>query len=207
MPTGILAQHNISLQGGLTISNLQKYGTKSALESMSFYSDIYTTIPFYCPYLSLEYEFDYKKYRFSTGLSLLGLGANNFVFDNHSTAEMYLTLPLLAGIKWDLPKNFSITVEMGVELGIRVFNIGNVVLAKNTGRIGGNIGAVAGLETGWKNFRLGARLHIGLTDYFIWETSGSDEKVYFKHASGTVYLGYTLWKSGNAKKRKLEKLD
>lgn len=206
MPATIQAQHNIALQAGITISNLQKYGSKVALENISLYGDIYNTTPLYCSYLSVEYEFDYKSYRFSTGLSFLSMGANRFVFEDSNTGEAYLTIPILAGKKWTLPKDFSITVEIGIEPGIRILNIGQVALASRN-KIGGNIGAAMGVEASWKNLRIGARLHIGLTDYFIWETSGSDEKVYFKHASGTVYLGYTLWKSGEVEKRKLEKLD
>jgi hypothetical protein len=62
----IQAQHKLSLYSGVTISKLQSYGN-SAVANGAIHSDLYGGPPLSAPYLSLEYEHDYKTFRFSTG--------------------------------------------------------------------------------------------------------------------------------------------
>ena len=199
------AQHNISINGGLSISNLQKYGSPSALKKISVHNELFSTTPYYCPFLGLEYEFDFKRYRFSSGLSFLTMGANDFVFSNETTAEMYLSLPLLAGIKWPISSKTSIMIEAGAEFGLQILNMGTVLLGSRINKINGNIGLVAGIEGAWKNLRFGTRFHLGLTDYFSWDVNNGKDIIHFKHASITIYLGYTLWNSKRSKERRLKR--
>lgn len=196
--TSCIAQHSISIKGGMTISNLQKYGNEQALKDINLYYDgMFNTTPFYNPYLSLEYAFDYKPFRISSGLSLLSLGANNFIEKNSSTGKIYLTIPLLIGRKWRIVNNFSITAEIGGNFGLKILNIGDVELAKSMDRIEGDIGITGGLETSWKKIKLGTKLQIGLTNYFDWTTqiNNNTQRVDFRHSSITFYIGYTLWSS------------
>ena len=64
---------------------------------------------------------------------------------------------------------------------------------------------VAGIEGAWKNLRFGTRFHLGLTDYFSWDVNNGKDIVHFKHASITIYLGYTLWNSKRSKEKRLER--
>ncbi len=194
--TNIFAQHSISLEGGATVSNLQKYGSKIALEDISK-SEMFDTKPFYFPYLGLSYEFDWHPFCFSTGLSFLTMGATDLIIKNTTTSELYLNLPVLVGRKWDISADAFVSAKIGAEFGLKIINIGELVLAKNYNQLGSNIGAVGVIEGVFKNFKLGARLHIGLTNYYSWKMKSNQEIVDFKHSSLTIYLGYILWRNKN----------
>lgn len=202
----ISAQHNISIQGGVSISNLQKYGSKTALQGAGVYSDLFSTTPYVAPYLGVEYEFHFKPYVFSTGISFLTIGASDFFYKGYNTAEMYITVPILVGRRWLLPKNFAITARLGFDLGWKVLNFGDVATAGNMNRANGNIGAAGVLQGTWKKFSLGARIHVGLTNYFSWDVNNNKEQIHFRHSAVSVYLGYKIWDSSVVKAKKSKRL-
>ena len=204
-------QHNIALNSGFSISNLLKYGSPAALKTINvYYGELFNTSPYYSPFLGIEYEFDFKRCRFSSGLSFLTMGADDFFFPNEPTGVTYLSLPLLAGIKWPISSKTSIMIEVGAEFGIEILNIGTVTpgnrfFNKINGKIEGNIGLVAGLEGAWKNLRFGTRFHLGLTDYTTWDVNYGKDITYFRHYSITIYLGYTIWNAEKSKERRLKR--
>jgi hypothetical protein len=189
------AQHSISIHGGGSVSNLQKYGTPTALEGAGVYSDLFSTTPYFSPYLGGEYEFHFEPYIFSAGISFLTIGADNFFYKNYSTAEMYLTLPLLIGRKWEVSNDFSISAKAGFDLGWKILNFGEIASAGNIDKANANIGAAGVVQVNWKRTSFGARLHVGLSNYFSWNVNNSKEQVHFRHSAVTLYVGYTLWKS------------
>lgn len=202
------AQHKISAYGGWTASKLQVYfnpnvptGTNSEVFDFSF---------LHSPYVAMEYEYDWKKLRLSTGLSMTCLGTGRFWGEDQPWAGIYLNIPVIAGIKWNLPKNWSLTIETGIEAGLKLSAMGVVFVDDIDGivngvpqkkKVQGNINSILGLEANWKKFRFGARLQVGLTDFKVWNDDAT-----MKHLALTTYIGCTLWDSKLAKERKAKRL-
>lgn len=186
------AQHKISAYGGWTASQTQNY-------QAPIYNEIYAAL--HMPYLGFEYEYDYKKLRFSTGLSFTTLGRSMSSEKQIPIGAMYANLPIIAGIQFELPKNWGFTIEAGAELGIQLSPISAIIYAGDPNKIESNINAIVGIETQWKAFRFGARLQIGLTTFMPWRTWAND-----KHLGITTYLGYTLWDSKIAKEKRAKRL-
>lgn len=187
------AQHKISGYVGWTASKLEVYSKTNATINNLDYGFLHT------PYLAFEYEYDWKKLRFSTGLSGIGMGASDFFGKDTHWGGVYINIPILAGINWDLPKNWGLMVESGVEAGLKLVNIGDITTIDDmNNKVKGNINAVLGLESNWKRFRFGVRLQVGLTDFNKWSNSAT-----LKHVGVTTYLGYTLWDSGKKKASKM----
>lgn len=184
------AQHQISIHGGWTISNLQKYGDKAEIKKISAKGAMFDTRIYQFPYLAAAYEYDWGAFRFSTGLSFLTLGADNYFLPNEAVASMYLTVPLMAGRKWQLSDNTSLTASLGAEFGVRLMSTATITLASDAFRVRGNINAAGGLEVQHKRFKFGAKLHVGLTNYGSW---GTTPRVYFRHSGITAFIGYVLW--------------
>jgi hypothetical protein len=177
------AQHKISTYAGWTASQAQNY------EKDTPYKEISGTL--HMPYLGFEYEYDWKKLRFSTGLSFTTLGRSMSTEKQMAVGSMYVNLPIIAGIQFDLPKNWGLTLEAGAEVGLELSSISVVIYAGDYNhKIGSNVNAVAAVETQWKQFRFGTRLQVGLTTYTPWRMG-----VNYKHLGLTTYLGYTLWDS------------
>lgn len=204
----IQAQHKISLYGGWTASRLQVYFKEGV--STSTNSEVFDFSFLHSPYLAMEYEYDWKKLRISTGLSMTCMGTGRFWGEDQPWAGLYLNIPIIAGLKWDLPKNWSITAETGIEAGLKLSAIGVVFLADTDfisngvlykKKVQGNINGVLGLEANWKRFRFGTRLQVGLTDFNVWNNIAT-----MKHLAITTYIGYTLWDSKLAKERKAKRL-
>jgi hypothetical protein len=185
------AQHKISAYAGWTASQTINY-------QAPVYNEIYAVL--HMPYLGFEYEYDYKKLRFSTGLALTTFGRSMSAEKQIALGSTYLNMPIIAGIQFNLKKNWGLTIESGVELGLEIASISSFVIGGDNNKREGNINAILGLETQWKAFRLGSRLQIGLTTFMPWRTWATD-----KHAGITTYLGYTLWDSKIAKEKRAKR--
>jgi len=189
------AQSKISLYGGYTFSEFAFYGQADRL-------DLYSTDYYghHSPYLALEYEYDYKKVRFSTGISTAAMGSRRYL-SKWGVGELYATVPLLAGYQWSFSNNLGLTLEGGLEFGIGYGSLGIVFVDNRNFKY--NIGAAIAIEGQWKRFRYGTRFHLGLTDYkYVYNTDGTRTPI--KHYAFTFYVGYTLWdaQKKRAKKRK-----
>lgn len=188
------AQHKISAYAGWTASQTQNY------QNPALYQEVSSVL--HMPYLGLEYEYDWKKLRLSTGLSVTTMGRSFSTEKQVPMGSMYANLPIIAGIQFDLPKNWGLTLEGGVELGLEIASVSVITYAGDyDNKIDGTVNALVGLETQWKQFRFGTRLQIGLTTYMPWR-SGVD----YKHLGVTTYLGYTLWDSKIAKEKRAKRL-
>lgn len=188
------AQHKISVYGGWTASQLQNYKTPHQYPEVS--------AVLHMPYLGFEYEYDWKKLRLSTGLSVSTIGKSVSKEKQLAVGSMYVNLPIIGGIQFDLAKNWGLTIESGVELGLELSSVSvYFTIADYNNKTKGNINGILALETQWKAFRLGTRLQIGLTQYRPWRTISDD-----RHAAITTYLGYTIWDSQIAKTKRAKKL-
>jgi hypothetical protein len=188
------AQHKISAYAGWTASQSINY------QSPARYKE--TSAVLHMPYLGFEYEYDWKKLRLSTGLSVSTLGRSFSAEKQMPVGSMYANIPLIAGVHFELPKNWGLTLEGGAEFGLEISPISVISYGRNyDNKMEGNINAVAGLETQWKQFRFGTRLQIGLTTYMPWR-----QDVNYKHAGITTYLGYTIWDSKIAKDKRAKQL-
>ncbi|WMX12864.1 MULTISPECIES: hypothetical protein [unclassified Aureispira] len=198
----ISAQHNISATAGWTVSTLYKVGTRAALNTSSYYADLYEFTPFYTLNINVKYEYTYNLFRLSTGFSLLSLGANDYFFKGFENVFMYLTIPVLLGYKKNFSKEISLVIEGGSEFGLSLANVGSVINAAKKGQTRPYIGLLFGIEGKYKRFSLGARFHLGLNDFEQHTFSSKNETIYFKHIGSTIYLGYTIWDSSKVKKKK-----
>ncbi len=194
----IQAQHKISAYGGWTASKIQVYSNtqKNPLDDELFAFPI-----LHRPYLSFEYELDWKKLRLSTGLSTTIWGTSSTWGGTLQWAEMYLNLPIIAGLRLDLPKSWNLTIESGFETGIRLTPLGVYHLDDFEAKIRMNVNIILGIEANWKQFRLGTRLQIGLTTFRHF-----NDDIWFKHSGLTTYLGYTIWDSKIAKEKRVKRL-
>jgi len=152
-------------------------------------------------YGAVEYEYDFKMLRFSTGLSFLTLGTNDYFLSPVQTwRTWYTNVPLILGVKFNLPHDIRFIIESGVELGLESGSDINA-LSQDRGKYLFHVNAVTGIELEWNRFRLGSRLQIGLTTFRnIQETSLS-------HSAITTYVGYTLWDSQLAKEKRKKRLE
>lgn len=188
------AQHKISAYAGWTASQSQNY------QNPPRYKEISAVL--HMPYLGFEYEYDWKKLRFSTGLAVSILGRSMSTEKQMSLGSMYANLPIIIGIQFELSKNWGLTLEAGTELGLELSSVSAVTYAGDyDNKIEGNINAVTGIETQWKQFRFGTRLQIGLTTYMPWRRD-----VNYKHLGLTTYIGYTIWDSKIAKEKRAKQL-
>lgn len=192
------AQHQISIHGGWTVSNLQKYGDQVKIQRISAPGAMFATRIYHFPYLAGAYEYDWEAFRFSTGLSFLTLGADNYFIPDEAVASMYLTVPLMVGRKWKLSDKTSLTASLGAEFGVRLMSTATITLASDMIRVRGNINAAGGLELQHKRFKFGAKLHIGLVNYSHW---GTNPRVHFRHSGITTYIGYLLWQRPTKKQK------
>ncbi len=195
------AQHKISAYGGWTASKIQVFLSPDKRKGPIF-NDLFKLPILHKPYLSFEYEYDWKKLRLSTGLSIAIWGSSAFWGDPDIWAEMYLNLPIIAGFRLDLPKNWNLTIESGFEAGMRLTNLGIYFYPDDYEfKFRGNLNAILGVEANWKQFRLGTRLQVGLTTFRYW-----NDDIWFKHSGLTTYLGYTIWDSKIAKEKRAKRL-
>lgn len=194
------AQHKISAYGGWTASKIQIFLSPDSKKGPIF-GDLFALPVLHRPYIAFEYEYDWKRLRLSTGLSTTIWGTSEFFGDTQPWAEMYLNIPIIAGVRFDLPKHWNLTLESGFEAGVRLTNIGVYFLDDYEPRFRGNLNAILGVEANWKHFRLGARLQVGLTTFRYWSSD-----LWFKHSGITTYLGYTIWDSKIAKEKRAKRL-
>ncbi len=193
-----LAQSRISLQGGWTASKIRAEN-KRDFRPGPVAGDSFTKFPFWhTPLMGIKYEYDHKRLRLSTGFIMMSMGAGGMPgFSSYPWVVAYWTLPLLGGYKLKLDKGWTVTTETGMEIG---FQNGKYIGGPQTaGANWGNINVVAAVEAEWKNFRLGVRGHLGVTNF---------RRVYvliYKHTGITTYLGYTLWDQAQCKARRLRK--
>jgi len=191
------AQYKISANGGWTISKLQKQMAPS-LKPGVIYNELYAFPVHHAPYLSFEYEYDWKSWHFSTGLSFMSLGTGEFMFDDTPWTGDYISIPLAIGLNWDLPKGFGLTLETGIEAGLDL-EISYVTFNAHKKRIKGNVNLILGIEGNWKRFRLGVRAQGGVTEF---EIIGQNRDLVLRHSAITTYIGYTFWDSKKAKERR-----
>lgn len=194
------AQHKISAYGGWTMSKIQKR-IDPALKKGAIYDEFYAFPILHAGYMGLEYEYDWKFFRFSTGLSYVILGSSEFVFRDTPWETWYITVPVIGGVKWDLPHNFGLTLEAGVEVGFEIAT--GILVSTAAYNPWGNVNAVLGVEANWKQFRFGTRLQYGLTKFRI---MGSRQEITLRHSALTTYIGYTLWDSEKAHHRRAKRL-
>lgn len=187
------AQHKISAYAGWTASQSQNY------QNPPLYKEISAVL--HMPYLGFEYEYDWKKLRLSTGLSVTTLGRSISTEKQMAMGSMYVNIPIIAGIQFDLSKNWGLTLEGGAELGIELSSISVISYMGDYNKTKGNINAITGIETQWKQFRFGTRLQIGLTTYLP-----AQRGVNYKHLGLTTYVGYTIWDSKIAKEKRAKRL-
>jgi hypothetical protein len=187
------AQHKISAYAGWTASQSQNY------QSPPSYREISAVL--HMPYLAFEYEYDWKKLRFSTGLSVTTLGRSISTEKQMAIGSMYANIPIIVGVQFELSKNWGLTLEGGAELGLQLSPISVVMSAGDPNKMEGNINAITGIETQWKQFRFGTRLQVGLTTYMPWRRG-----VNYKHLGLTTYVGYTIWDSKIAKEKRAKRL-
>lgn len=192
------SQSRISLYGGWTASKIRAIYDKNTFQPGPLAGDSFTKFPFWHTiYLGGEFEYDCKKLRISTGFSMMAMGAGGSPgFPEYPWVTAYYTFPLLGGYILELDKGWEMTFEGGVEIGLQR---GGATLRTGGGSHWGNINLVAAVETEWKNFRLGVRGHLGVTNFRRAYT------IIYKHTGITTYLGYTLWDHGKCKARKLRK--
>lgn len=196
----IYGQHKISAYAGWSASKIQIDLSPDVQKGPTF-NEFFALPIFHSPYAAFEYEYDWKRLRFSTGLSVGTWGASEFFGDHLPFAEMYLNIPIIAGGRFLLPKEWGLTIEGGVELGMRLTNIGIYFIDDYDFKFRGNINAVVGLEADWKRFRFGTRLQIGLSTFRYWNAD-----IGFRHSAITTYIGYTLFDSVESKKKLAKRL-
>lgn len=194
------AQSRISLYGGWTVSNIRAIYDKNTFQPGPLAEDSFTKFPFWhTPYMGIEYEYDYKKLRLSTGFIMMSMGAGGMpLYPDYPWVMAYYTFPLLGGYHLKLDKGWDMVFEGGVEIGFQHGNQGNFQ-TRGGGSHWGNINLVVAIETEWKNVRLGVRGHLGVTNFRRLSVFT------YKHTGITTYLGYTLWDHGKCKARKLRK--
>lgn len=196
----IQAQHKISAYAGWTASKIQVYLNPNTQKS-PVHHELFAFPIFHSPYVAFEYEYDWKKLRLSTGLSVATWGTSASWGGTLAWAEMYLNIPTIAGFRFDLPKKWNLTVESGLETGIRLTNIGVYHVDDFEFRVRINVNAILGVEANWKQFRLGTRLQVGLTTFRRF-----NDDIWFKHSGITTYIGYTIWDSKIAKEKRAKRL-
>ncbi|MBL4649738.1 MAG: hypothetical protein JKY03_08405 [Aureispira sp.] len=194
------AQHKISAYGGWTAAKIQVYSNPNTQKS-PIDQELFAFPILHKPYVAFEYEYDWKKLRLSTGLSTTIWGTSASWGGSLQWAEMYLNIPTIAGFRFDLPKNWNITLESGLETGIRLTPLGVYHIDDFEFRVRINVNAILGLEANWKQFRLGTRLQVGLTTFRRF-----NDDIWFKHSGITTYIGYTIWDSQIAKEKRAKRL-
>jgi hypothetical protein len=192
------AQSRISAYGGWTASKIRAIYDKNTYQPGPLAGDSFVSFPFWHTInLWGEFEYDYKKLRLSTGFGFMAIGAGSSPgFPSYPWVTAYYTFPLLGGYKLELDKGWDIVFEGGVEIGIQ---LGGGTVRTGGGARWGNINIVTAVETEWKNFRLGVRGHLGVTNF---------RRIYdilYKHTAITTYIGYTLWDHKKCKARRLAK--
>lgn len=199
--TTIEAQHRLSITGGWTFSSLYKTGTPKAFENHYYYADLFRFSPIHMPDLGIKYTYQYKFFRFSTGISFLSLGTRDFFWKGTGWAHLYLLVPLLFGRQFEVTKNFTFTLEGGLEAGTSIMNVGSIIiLGREQSRP--YLGLSIGIEGQYKRFFIGMRGHLGLNNFDYYTFNAQQETLYFKHMGGTLYLGYTFWDSKKARERR-----
>lgn len=186
------AQSSLSFYSGWTASTV--YTTNAPFSKVSdHHLDIQMM---HSPYFGgLEYEYDYKKLRLSTGLSFMLMGAQQQPYLWSTLHPVYYwAVPVLAGYHIGLPNNFGLTLEGGLDLGYQQWT--NPFMPKPEHSF--NLNTVIGIEGSWKRLRLGVRGRLGLTTFQEYEGNT------YKHVALTTYLGYTLWDQAKSKARRLK---
>ena len=200
------AQHSLSVNGGWTFSTVYKVGAPEAFKAIANLSHWHNFSPFHIPNLNLAYQYNHKTFRLSTSISFLSLGTRDFIWHGTEWAYMYLTFPVLFGYQMKLPKDFSLVLEGGTEIGTSIMNVGSVVSLAKIGKTRPYIGLALGVEVKYKRFICGFRGHFGLNNFDDIPSDKPEETLYFKHIGGTLYLGYTFWDSQKAKERRERRL-
>lgn len=188
----LLAQSKLAIQAGWTASNMR------VLASAEEWPQPTSSNFLHRPYLGISYQYNYKKFQLSTGLSSLILGASGGSFlGNGDWEHWYVVVPILGGYSITLSKEVQLVVQGGAEIGYKWANSTLVI-----GRINDHKGLVnltAGAALAWKQFQWGTRGHWGLTDFEKMGATG------FRHTGLSTYLSYTFWNSKRAKAKRLEK--
>jgi hypothetical protein len=191
----IAAQSRMSLQLGWTVSKLQTIYDRNIVKGPVFYEA--ADMPaLHAPYGGLEYEYDYKKLRLSTGVSVMTFGSNRMpFFGETSWPTHYWVIPIVGGYRTALSKQLAFIIEGGVDIGFQQGSSGLI----GSGNYWGTINGILGVELEWQRWRLGTRLHWGLTNF------RKLPPIIYKHTGITTYLGYTLWDHAQCKARLLKR--
>lgn len=190
------AQHQLSAYGGVTFSKIQKTTNPSATTN-AMDNDLYAFPILPAGYLALEYEYDWKFLRLSTGLSFLTFGTSEFLFRDAAWETWYIAVPVIGGVKWNLTKDFDLTIETGLEIG---YEIGTGVWVLSYGDDPwGTLNGIVGIEAKYKRLKWGVRLQYGLTKFRV---LGANGETTLRHSALTAYIGYTLWNSKKVRDRR-----
>jgi hypothetical protein len=198
-------QHSLSITGGWTFSTLYKIGTPTAFEHHYYYSDLFDFSLIHFPNFNLKYNYNAQAFRFSTGLSFLSIGTRDYFWKGTRWAYLYLTVPVLVGRRFKFSKHHSLALEGGIEAGTSVMMVGDLVNAAKFKETLPYVGLILNIENSYKRFIFGIRGHLGLNNFDYYVFSTPQETIYFKHISGTVYIGYTFWDSHKAKIRRQQR--
>lgn len=186
------SQHQISLHGGWTASKIVEF-RKADIPVGSSYNDLHAFPMHHGIYGSIEYEYMLHPFKLSVGLSASEFGTSRYIAGPWAT--YYISIPMMLGYHWKLPKNFSITLEGGAEIGIEtsstVFNYNKTQLLA--------LGTV-GVEAAWKRLKFGLKGHFSMNPFRDWNTA------YLHHSGMTTYIGYTLFDSVKNKERRAKRL-
>ncbi|WP_156039952.1 outer membrane beta-barrel protein [Aureispira sp. CCB-QB1] len=187
------SQHQISIHGGWTASKIVEF-RKPSIPTGSSYDDLHAFPMHHGVYGSIEYEYMLHPFKLSIGVSASEFGTSKYIVGPWAT--YYISIPMMLGYHWSLPKNFGVTLEGGAEIGIEtsstVFNYNkSQVLALGT----------VGIEAAWKRLKFGVKGHFSLNPFRDWNTA------YLHHSGITTYIGYTLFDSAQNKKRRAKHLE
>ncbi|MFK7798104.1 MAG: hypothetical protein AB8E82_11670 [Aureispira sp.] len=191
----INAQSKVSVQGGMTISRVRAiYDPK--IKKGPVFGEFVNFVPYYHPYLGVEYEYAYKNARITTGVSFTAFGAGNTpLFGNIPWPTFYWVIPILGGYQISFNKDMNLLLKGGIDVGLQQGESG----VFHEGAKWGNINAVIGVELCYKRFRWGMRGHWGVTDFRYFPPYT------YQHTAITTYLSYDLWDHAKAKARRLRK--
>lgn len=189
------AQSKLNLQTGITISRIRAVYDPSVRKGTSF-GDFSNFIPYYHPFLGVEYEYVHNKIRISTGVAFTAFGSGNTpLFGNIPWPTFYWLIPVLGGYVIPCTKDVRLLLEGGIDIGLQQGESGIFY----EGTRWGNINAVVGIKLQYRRFHLGIRGHWGLTNFRYFPP------ITYKHTALTTYLGYTLWYQAKSKARRLKK--
>lgn len=187
------AQHQISFNAGWTASKIVEF-TKTGASLGGAYHDLHKFPIHHAIYGAIEYEYTLYPLKLSVGLSASEFGTSKYALGPWTM--YYSSIPVMIGYQWKLPKDFSFTLEGGVEIGLETSS----TVATNHKWSMLALGTI-GLEASWKRLKFGLKGHFSLNPFRDWKTA------YLHHSGITTYIGYTLFDSVQHKKRRAKRLE